>query len=174
MNIKKVCAQIAAAIAITAMIGLTVPARASGLTWNWSWSGSITGSGTLTTDALSNGSYLITGMSGTWDGNSISGLLAPGTCCSAPANDNLLLAGSPQLDLGGLAFSSNSTDINLYYDSYGGGYFENSPDVSYSSGTFSATLASVPEPGTLALLAAGLLGLGFVVRRRKLRAGPLA
>lgn len=34
-------------------------------------------------------------------------------------------------------------------------------------------LSSVPEPGTLVLLAAGLLGLGFVVRRRRLRAGPL-
>lgn len=165
MNTKKICAQIAAVIAVTAMIGFTVPAQASGLTWNWSWSdpANNTGSGTLTTNALSNGSYLITGMSGIWDGNSIGGLLPTGTCCSSPANDNLLLAGSPQLDLGGLAFSVGGNDINLYYDS--GSYANFNVDV----GTFSATRASASEPGSLALFSAalGLLLLGTWVRGRR-------
>ncbi len=173
MNMKKIGAQLAAVFALTAMIGLNAPARASQLTWNWSWSdyASNTGSGTFTTNALSSGSYLITGIRGTWDGNTITGLLKPGSCCSNPLNDNLLLAGSPQLDSGGLGFVSNGSDINLFYDQF---YYYFGTNL---SGTFSAVLSSTsvsaPEPGSLALFGAALGLLALVALMRKPRKGAL-
>ena len=152
------------------MIGLTIPARASGLTWNWSWSNdpSNIGSGTLTTNAISNGSYLVTAMSGTFDSNPITGLLPVGQFNTTPSNDNLLFAGSAELDYGGLAFTTGGNQFNLFHLG-GSAYGQTKEKRLPTYGTFSATMTSASEPGTLALLAAGLGALGFAVSRRKLR-----
>ena len=170
-------ARTAAAIAVVISLTVFIPVHAGLLTWDWSWSGNDNGNGMLTTNPLSGGSYLITSMSGTWDGNAITGLLPLNTCCGSPANDNLLLAGSPQLDLGGLGFSIPGDEINLY--SGDGSYYDLHANGSYFSGTFSANQTSTPEPGSLALFGAalGILALTTGVtmrRRRKAASGPRA
>src|SRR5208282_683747 len=82
-------------------------AFADTFTWSYS-SGTDLGSGTFTATNLGGGVELITGITGTWDGSAITGLLAPGnfptpntnngTCCEVPGNNNLLYyPGSPSL-----------------------------------------------------------------------------
>ena len=50
------------------------------------------------------------------------------------------------------------------FDTLGGSFTYDSFD---SAGTFTATAAPVPEPATWASLAAGLMGVGWVLRRRR-------
>lgn len=144
-------------------------------TFQWSYtptSGTDTGgSGTLTATNLGGGEYQITGISGTWDGFSINSLLPSGTCCSSPADDNLLfMNGGPFLDESGVGFSfiAGIFDVNLFYEN---GYqalsalFFTAPNVAIETSTGNFTVTA-PEPGSLMLLGAGLLGLAGATRRK--------
>jgi len=127
--------------------------------------------GELFTTALSGGQATITGIAGTYNGLTITGLLAPGACCEGPAfaNDNILFfPGAPGfLDIFGLGFQVEGvTDVNLFL--FVGYEDEAAPAgntaafaVISDQGTF--TVTPVPEPSTLLLLSvvvAGLISLG--------------
>lgn len=142
-------------------------AQAEPLTWDWSWTGANTGGGTLTTDPESRRLYKVTAITGTWDGHTITGL-APNE--SVGGNDNLLLAGSPQLNVFGTAFNIPGDGINLYYNGAVGGYNSFDADTETSTlGMFTATLApaAVPEPASLSMLGAVLIALGLLHRRKR-------
>ena len=165
---KKLISKAALLLATT----LAFPTSANAVVvWDWSWSGTDNGSGTLTTNDLLSGKYLITAMTGTWNGASITGLLAPGTYPNVSGNDNFLLDGSPQLGPSGLSFetASSSSQVNLYKSLPD--YAWLSSDDGYGNGTFTATqVAAVPEPETYALMLAGLAVVGAAARRRRARA----
>ena len=169
---KKLISKAALLLATT----LALPMSAHAIDWTWSWTGTgefitDTGSGTLTTNDLLSGKYLITAMTGTWNGASITGLLAPGTYPNVSGNDNFLLDGSPQLGPSGLSFetASISSQVNLYKSLPD--YAWLSSDDGYGNGTFTATqVAAVPEPETYALMLAGLAVVGAAARRRRARA----
>jgi hypothetical protein len=156
---------------------LVLPGALRADTFDWSYTCETTGctddaSGTLITGAFSGGVATILSIAGTYDGSTITGLLSPGTCCSSPANDNLLyFPGPPYLDLGGLGFSAASLDINLYLASGTTGYADlvctsgatcGSTTTSVSGGIFS--VVPTPEPSALLLLFVGLavlISLGY-------------
>lgn len=89
-------------ITITILLVAIGAPKARADSFTFTVTGPVSGSGTLTTDPLSLGSYLITGISGTFDGSTITGLIAPGAFAT---NDNLLYPGSPMLDVGGVSFT---------------------------------------------------------------------
>lgn len=163
-----------------AMILTSAPALSSTL-WNWDYSGSgITAKGTLTTADNPDGSggYLITSITGTRSGETITGLQPTGT--SIPGNqpyivDNLVFRGSgPQLTSDGFGFSTSGGNYaNVFYADFlpTPGYLEffSRPPFSGSDSTelpvqFSATPESVPEPASFALVLVALVTAGF--RRR--------
>ena len=138
------------------------------------------GSGELT---ATNG--LITGISGTFNGLAIAGLLSPGAFAG---NDNLLLIPPAPLFVTQNGFSfldSAGTQFNIYaelgtmcscgpsgcvcvpfnvYGSVGGSGFINNDD-----GNFTLTpVAATPEPSAMAMLLPGILGLALVLRRKHL------
>ncbi len=159
-----------AAFATTALT--TTPASASKL-WNWYYSGSgITARGTFATveSPSGNGSYLITGITGTRNGKIITGLQAPGT--SIPGNepytvDDLVFLGPrPQLTSHGFGFAiSGGTYSNPFYADFlpMPKYLEFFSTPPFTSGAasfdhselpvqFSATPVPIPEPATYALI----------------------
>jgi hypothetical protein len=170
---------------LTAITLTAVPASASTL-WNWAYSTSgITASGTLTTvdSADGNGGYLITGINGTRNGETITGLQPVGT--SIPGNepfvvDNLVFFGpGPQLTGDGFGFSTSGGNYsNPFYADFlpTPGYLEffssppftpgiPGPEDSEQPVQFSATPVSVPEPATCTLLFGALALLRIRVMR---------
>jgi hypothetical protein len=140
--------------ALVAVLALAVaaPAQASQLfAFNYSLPGTgttplpVSASGFLATTDLSAGSYAVTGVWGTWNGEAITGVAAPG---GFGGNDNLLFSSAPLLDGNGLGFTVNGAgddgtgDVNLYYN--GTAYTENSFNVGTGS-NFSITPAT-PTP----------------------------
>jgi hypothetical protein len=163
---------------------------ASALSWNWNYSGTgIAASGTFTTTDTPNdlGFYLISGITGTRNGETITGLQAAGTPLpgNEPFNvDNLISLNTQQLTGDGFGyFTSGGNYASPFFASFlpTPGYlevfsappfipgFENlGTEDSESPISFSATLIAVPEPTSiLSLLALGTLGAGSALKRHK-------
>lgn len=186
--------RIAFFLALAALISL--PAYASMVNYQVSYSGSgVTGNLLVTTNGVLNGSgaYTITGVTGFRNGAAVTGLLPAGNNPSNPncgmspcwilTSDNLLFPTAPQLDTYGFTYTigggygvNGGDDINLYYTN--GSYYDltqsanamncdGQQQCSYLGTPVSVTMNEVPEPGTLALLSAGLAAFGFALARRK-------
>jgi hypothetical protein len=158
------------ALAVMAVL-LAAPlatAYASSVQWDWTFSdGTVSASGMLATNNLSGGSYLITAIDGTWGvGDPIRQLDAVNTFSGTQLNDNLLVNGTPQLDLEGFAFTLfNGTDVNIFFTA--GSYYVETVvgnTTTTTTATFSAT--PVPLPATLPLLLSALAGACFLGKRR--------
>ena len=159
-----------AALLLAAALALPTSANAV-VVWDWSWSGTDIGSGTLTTNDLSSGSYLITAMTGTWNTEVITLLPAGTEVDSGFPIDNLLFDLPQQLSLAGLGFTTFSENVNLFADSPYAVVTSPISEEYYRGGVFTATpVAAVPEPETYALMLAGLALVGAAARRRRARA----
>ena len=138
-------------------------------------------SGTFTTSDIpdDSGFYLITGISGTRNGETIASLQPTGT--AIPGNepfavDNLVSLNGPQLTHNGFGFAiANGTYANPFFADFASParYMEffSVPPFTGPGNTelpigFAATLTTVPEPGSYALLLAALGALSGVWYRR--------
>jgi hypothetical protein len=131
--------------------------------------GGSSASGVLTTTLVSGDTYLVTGLSGSQGGDTMT-LLPPG---GYGGNDNDVFSTAPFLDVAGLSFSTllGTVDYNLYYNSGTGGYMEcnNVDNGVCEAGTgipVSFALTPTPESGTLILFGSGLLVLAGILRRK--------
>jgi hypothetical protein len=147
-------------------LAVTPPARASQLfAFNYSLPGTgltpmaVSASGFFATTDLSGGSYTVTGVWGTWNGEAITGVAAPGGFGS---NANLLFPAAPLVDGDGLGFTVNGAgddgagNVNLHYN--GTGYTEKSTGVGTGS-DFSIT--PVTATPVFFNFSYSLPGLGF-------------
>ncbi|GAA6615236.1 PEP-CTERM sorting domain-containing protein [Scytonema sp. NUACC26] len=172
----------ATAIAATSGLVFGTIQAASALTWNWNYSGiGIAASGTFTTNDTPNdlGFYQITGITGTRNDETITGLQAALT--PIPGNepfevDNLISLNIQQLTGDGFGYSTSGGNyVSPFFASFlpTPGYlevfsapplipgFENfGAEDSELPISFSATIITVPEPTSiLSLLALGVLGV---------------
>lgn len=136
--------------------------------------GSGTVSGVLNTTDQGNGTFLVTDATGSYLGVPITGVFDAGQSGNVFSFDELLFfPSSPAVDLGGIVFELNGdtnigTGMNLYWD--GAGYRSidggnNGPYVQLSLGPVTPD-APTPEPGTLALLGSGIVGVAGMLRRK--------
>lgn len=128
----------------------------------------ISASGVFTATQESNGTYLVTSITGLQNGLAMT-LLAPN---GYAANDNLLyLTPPPLLDIPGISFLAGSIDYNIYFD--GSVYREcNNADngACYvpAGVPIDFKVTAVPEPSSLAQFGSGLLVLLGVLFRRQI------
>src|SRR5258708_11778426 len=100
--------------AVTALVLSGTPAQAT--LFDFSISGSHTGSGTLTTTDTSS-PFTITGITGAFDGHTITGL-DPGFLGA----DDVIFVPAPFLDFDGLSFFENGLKVNVFADAVPSGY----------------------------------------------------
>jgi hypothetical protein len=168
-----------AMIAGTALSLLTAAGPASAdLVYNWTLSGTDTGSGTLTAGAPDGSGFHITALTGTIDGDPIDGLLGSPLELGGPTisplgafiYDNIVYPGSaPVFDRWGVLFSISGAEGNIWGNSgpHDYSYYECCYAVANDQvDAFTLTRAAVGEPSSLALFGGGLLGL-WVVRHHK-------
>jgi hypothetical protein len=119
----------------------------------------------LTTTNNGDGSYLVTGVTGTRNGVSVDGVVGPGA--SGFIYDNLLFpAATPIVNYYGILYSAGGVNYNLYSSN---GYLEDhySPGGSLvTAHNLAVSLSQTPEPAGFVLIATGLLGVGCLRRRR--------
>jgi hypothetical protein len=152
--------------------------------FNFNFTGSeFDGSGTFTATADGGNQYTITGIGGTVDGQTITGLLNVNTF---DQNDNLLFDpgnffGLLPFDQQGVSFQlgsgSHISQVNL---AEGTGFFvfstigdlnppgkgDDTEEILNFDVYKADPTSPVPEPGTLALLGTGMLGAAGAIRRR--------
>lgn len=161
---------------------LSVPATAQVYSWNITGSG-FTGSGTFTLETTTSypppfactycadgPGYLLTSISGSLNGNVITGLASPDTVLG---NDNLFFAQSSgdSVDWWGIGFTTSAGS----YDIFGGEHGGHLGDFIAAGGTSGDALfanpivgsvAPVPEPSTWAMMLLGFACIGVASRRR--------
>jgi hypothetical protein len=156
---------LAVASAAAALVALA-PAAHAATTFGLTIGGDLSGSGSLLADPNDDGSFTVTGASGTIDGNAITGVFAPDTFLR---NDNRLDPSSnPAVSFAGISFMTGNGGYNLYGSA--NGYGVGAPPESLYAVTFELTSA-VPEPATWAMM---LIGFGMVAaaaRGRRRHAG---
>ena len=168
---------IAAALALVATV-----ASAGTITWNFSYSGSgVSAQGTLTTSSTldSSGAYDILSISGTRSFGGTTQLISGLLPANPTYNDNELFMTGSLFDQLGVGFGIGTTQYDLYYNSQSAcgtlGYREdNGSAFPYCASTAPvisnvSVTRSVPEPGTLALMAlgVGLVLMGQLLSRRR-------
>jgi hypothetical protein len=158
-TIPIVCRRVLVALGFVLGLAASLPAQAKTL-WDWSYSApDIAARGTLTTTDTADGEgfYLITGITGTRNGETITGLQRTGT--AIPGNegypvDNLIRATGPQMTGHGFGFSTSGGNYaNPFYASLlnppGSTEFFSIPSQPAHTElpiTFTATTSSGPAP----------------------------
>ncbi len=143
--------------------------QADAINFNYAGDG-VTASGTLFGTSNGNGTWTVTGITGTYNGTAIAGIVPLGADPSYIYNNLLYYPADPLfVDNGGILFNVPGVgDVNLYYDpSFG--YGNITGDLSRGFVTTPVAVdfsVPAPEPGTLALVGTGILGMLGIYRRR--------
>ncbi|HZD30772.1 MAG TPA: PEP-CTERM sorting domain-containing protein [Candidatus Angelobacter sp.] len=130
----------------------------------------------LSTVDLGNGSYLVTGASGSYAGVPITGVFDPSLSGNVFAfNELLYFPAQPWVDIDGIVFELNgdpniATGMNLYWDGAGYRSIDGGNNGPYVDVTLSLlgqpSPAAVPEPNTLMMFGSGIIGLAGILRRK--------
>jgi len=159
--------------ALALAVGLLASAPASAKVWDFSFAtgfDSVTGQDDSATGQLTTAGagypYTVTGISGSFDGAAITGLSPYASA------DQLLYQADPYADFSGLSFTVTG-GITYNWSNYGGPIGGLASSVLDPGGYgccqipfTSITVSAVPEPVSLAMLGAGLAGLGVIRRKR--------
>ena len=160
-----------ATIATSLAALLATPASAATFLFNFSGTGQ-TGSGTVTTDNMTFASrgftaQTITGITGTYNGSAITGLIAG----LFGSNNLYYLTGPSFVDGSGLGFrTAAGNQVNLFYQDSAPSYRVNTLNPFGSTFVSATSTPAVPEPATWAMMIAGFGAIGVALRRR---ASPL-